>query len=139
MIEPDLFPEGHSVFLFHIPLSFPPDDGKADLSCRCLAFLFCMDREQIKGFYYTDAWKECREAYKQSVGGLCEVCRAKGLIVAGEIVHHKIHLNASNINDPSITLNFDNLQLVCRKCHGDIHRTRIKRYQIAEDGAVIVR
>ena len=39
-------------------------------------------------FYTTFEWKRCREAYAKSVGGLCERCLKKGLVVPGEIVHH---------------------------------------------------
>lgn len=75
-----------------------------------------------KRFYNSKAWKDTREAYKRSVGGLCERCLKQGLYVPGEIVHHKIHLTSDNVNDPSVTLNYDNLELVCRDCHGQIHR-----------------
>ena len=86
-------------------------------------------------FYKTKAWQACREGYLKSVGGLCERCKAKGLIVPAEIIHHKIHLNNQNINDPSVTLNFDNLEALCRSCHGEEHGT-VKRYTIAADGSV---
>lgn len=74
----------------------------------------------------------------KSVGGLCERCKVKGLIVPAEIVHHKIHLTAININDPSITTNFDNLEALCRKCHGEEHGN-VKRYDIGADGKIISR
>lgn len=96
-----------------------------------------MAQEATQPFYYTKAWKQCREAYRKYQGGLCEVCRAKGLIVPGEIVHHKIHLDASNINNPNITLNFDNLQLVCRKCHGEIHGGAVRRYKVQPNGEIV--
>lgn len=67
-------------------------------------------------FYNSQSWKKCREAYKKSVHGLCEKCGE-----AGEIVHHKIVLTPKNINDPTITLNFKNLRLECRSCHGFSH------------------
>lgn len=75
-----------------------------------------------KRFYNTQAWKDTREAYKRSVGGLCEQCLKHGLYVPGEIVHHKIHLDPDNVTDPSVALNFENLELVCRDCHGKLHR-----------------
>ena len=39
----------------------------------------------------------------------------------GEIVHHKTHLTPENIDDPTVTLNEDNLELLCRDCHGVEH------------------
>ena len=64
----------------------------------------------------------------------------KGLIVPAEIVHHKIHLNAENVSDPSISLNPDNLEALCRTCHGIEHpKGRAKRYTIGADGSVEAR
>lgn len=46
-------------------------------------------------------------------GGLCEVCHER----TGFIVHHKINLDSSNISQPEIALNHDNLMYVCKDCH----------------------
>lgn len=114
------------------------------------SFSFEMAQKEIQSFYYTQAWKNAREAYKRSKGGLCERCLDKGYIVPGEIVHHKIRLTPENINDPNISLNWDNLQLVCRKCHAEIHedvyeeskpmhhRSK-KRYWITRGGQIVVK
>jgi len=93
-----------------------------------------MDRKE---FYGSIQWKNCRDAYRKQAGGLCERCLAKGLYVPGEIVHHKIHLNEKNLNDTKIALNPDNLQLVCRQCHTEIHSGR--RWRVDENGRVIER
>ena len=58
-----------------------------------------------------------------------------GDIKAGDTVHHKIHLTPKNINDPNITLNWDNLMLLCRDCHAEVH-SRAKRYTVDKDGRV---
>ena len=89
-----------------------------------------------KQFYKSKAWKKCRESYASSVGGLCERCLARGFYTPGEIVHHKIYINSNNISEPSITLNFDNLELLCRKCHGDEHKQSVKRFSVDELGRV---
>lgn len=52
------------------------------------------------------------------------------------IVHHKIHITPENITDPSITLDFNNMELLCRDCHALAH-TRGKRYKVDELGRVI--
>lgn len=93
-------------------------------------------REFAESFYKSRTWQDCRNAYVKSKQGLCEVCLEDGIYNAGAIVHHKIHLTPQNINDPNITLNFDNLQLVCRDCHARIHG-REKRYRIDAEGRVI--
>lgn len=55
---------------------------------------------------------------------LPERCRARGLIVKGDIVHHKTHLTPDNITDTAITLNFTNLELLCMECHNVEHNTK---------------
>ena len=96
-------------------------------------------KDFARRFYSSGAWKQVRESYAKSKGDLCEVCLSKGLIKPGEIVHHKIILTPENINEPSITLNYNNLQLVCRDCHAAIHDQRKRRYTIDELGRVTVR
>ena len=94
-------------------------------------------------FYNSMAWKNTSRNYKQSVGGLCERCMAKGLVTPAEIVHHKIPLTDSNISDLNISLSWDNLQAVCRQCHAEAHeemyaaRTK-KRYRIDKAGRVVI-
>ena len=99
-----------------------------------------MAREFTNGFYKTAAWKSCREAYAKSVGYLCEDCLAKGIYTPGEIVHHMIEIDPVNITNPEVLLSFDNLRLVCRKCHAERHTRPRKgrRYVIGDDGRVIV-
>ena len=93
-------------------------------------------KEYARDFYFSPAWKKTREAYKKSVGGLCEICWAKGIVRPGEIVHHKIHLSPDNISDQNISLSWDNLQCVCRDCHARLHGEE-KRYELDEFGRVI--
>lgn len=95
--------------------------------------------EAAKQFYKSQAWIKCRKAYIKSVGGLCERCLAKGLIVPGYIVHHKCYLNSDNINDPSITLDWNNLEYLCHECHNQEHfkEKYNKRYVINADGSVV--
>lgn len=86
--------------------------------------------------YKSKAWKKCRESYASSVDGLCERCLARGFYTPGEIVHHKIYINSNNVSDPSVTLNFDNLELLCRVCHANEHKTNAKRFSVDELGRV---
>lgn len=37
------------------------------------------------------------------------------------IVHHKTELTPENINDPEITLGWQNLELLCLECHNKEH------------------
>ena len=99
-----------------------------------------MAKEFTNGFYKTAAWKDCRQAYGRSVGWLCEDCLARGIYRPGQIVHHMIELDPTNITNPEILLSFDNLRLVCRDCHAEQHKKNNKgrRYVVDENGAVIV-
>ena len=90
-------------------------------------------------FYSSKRWKDCRAAYAKSKRNLCEVCLSKGLFVPAVIVHHKIELTPENINNPDVTLNWNNLQCVCRDCHAQIHDRRQLRYTIDELGRVSAR
>lgn len=92
-------------------------------------------REFAEGFYKTQAWKDCRKAYAKSQGYLCEKCREKGIIRKGEIVHHKVHLSPENIKDPTVTLNWNNLELLCRDHHALAHKPD-KRFKVDDLGRV---
>ena len=93
-----------------------------------------------KSFYKTAAWLKCRAAYIKHVGGLCERCLARGLIVPGYIVHHKCYLTPENITDPSVTLNWDNLEYLCKYHHNNEHfgEQKKRRFSIDANGKVIV-
>lgn len=94
-------------------------------------------REFAERFYKSKKWRDTKDAYKKSVGCLCERCLSRGVITVGEIVHHKKHIEPWNIDDPSVTLSWDNLQLLCRTCHGEIHsRHEGRRYKCDADGSV---
>ena len=89
-----------------------------------------------ESFYKSKTWQQCRDGYVRSVGGLCEVCLAQGLYTPGVIVHHLVHLTPENIKDPTITLDWNNLQLVCRACHEKAHKRTAKRWNIDSNGCV---
>lgn len=91
---------------------------------------------KIKEFYGSPQWKQCRETYKKSVGGLCEECLKKGLISPAEEVHHIIKLTNENCNDPSVSLNPKNLMALCKACHDEKHRRVPRRVHIDECGRV---
>ena len=95
-------------------------------------------KEYAESFYKSQAWKNTRAAYAKSKGGLCENCLSKGIYKSGEIVHHKIHLTPENISDPSVSLNWNNLELLCRDCHAFMHDRKKRRYKLDEMGRVII-
>lgn len=93
-------------------------------------------REFAEQFYKSKAWRETRKAYAKGRAGLCERCLARGIYRPGEIVHHKVHLTPENISDPLVSLCWDNLELLCRDCHGDEHKRIERRYMVDELGRV---
>ena len=84
-----------------------------------------MAKEYAKRFYHSKEWQACRESYVQKRikedGGRCERCGA----VIGHEVHHIEPITLATITDPRVTLNHDNLQLLCRDCHFAVHRAMI--------------
>jgi 5-methylcytosine-specific restriction endonuclease McrA len=73
-------------------------------------------KEYAKGFYNSKAWRDTQRAYMQSQNYVCERCGRPAVIV-----HHKTYISKKNINDPNITLNWDNLEALCQTCHQHEH------------------
>ena len=92
-------------------------------------------------FYHTAAWKKCRDTYAASVGNICERCASRGIIRPGYLVHPRTYLDADNINNPSILLSWDNLELLCLDCHNQEHYgdDTARRYQVDADGKIIIK
>lgn len=86
-------------------------------------------------FYKSSAWLATRAAYIKA-RPLCEDCLDRGIYTPAEIVHHMKEITPSNIDDPTITLSFNNLRSVCRECHAKRHGARVKRYKLDELGRV---
>ena len=111
-----------------------------------------MARDFSKPFYDSEAWRECRKAYRKSVGGLCERCLAKGIVRAADVVHHKIVLTPENVKRPEVTMAWENLEALCHDCHNELHgegtreavrravsarrNGRRKRWKVGENGTV---
>lgn len=76
-------------------------------------------KDYARSFYKSKAWQRCRDAYYKHQFGMCERCPEPG-----RIVHHKIYITPTNINDSNITLSFDNLELLCIDCHNKEHFER---------------
>ena len=92
-----------------------------------------------ESFYKGTNWQFVRDSYLSKVGGLCERCLKRDELVPADIVNHKIYLTPANINDPSVTLSFDNLEALCIKCHNQEHfaEKRENRFSFSDDGKII--
>ena len=70
----------------------------------------------VAQFYNSKQWHKVRSAYKLYRHNICERCGG-----IGYIVHHKCYIDANNIYNTEVTLNFDNLELLCMDCHNKEH------------------
>lgn len=68
--------------------------------------------KKVNPFYTSSKWLKIRKAYILEYP-LCEVCSSKGLTVATAEIDHKIAIKI----DESLSLEWDNLQGLCRRCH----------------------
>lgn len=103
-----------------------------------------MHEQFANGFYRSRAWRRCRDDFAKARGGLCERCLSRGIINPGtdELplqVHHKVKLTPQNITDPAIALNWDNLELLCKRCHDDERAGAPVRWTVDEMGHVVAR
>ena len=92
-------------------------------------------QEWAKRFYKSLAWRRCRDAYFIAKHGLCERCGGPG-----KIVHHKVYLTPQNIDNPAVSLNWDNLELLCQECHNKEHhrdRATAEGVRFDEDGNLV--
>ena len=79
-----------------------------------------MAKDFAKSFYASKAWTKLRQKVVEDNFYICSKCH-KAFESRDLIVHHVAELTPLNINDPSVTLNYKNLILVCRDCHNEIH------------------
>lgn len=71
-----------------------------------------MALDYSKSFYNSKNWRKLSKYICISRNWTCEECGCYGVQV-----HHIIEITPDNINDPNITLNESNLQLLCEQCH----------------------
>lgn len=99
-------------------------------------------KEWAESFYKSKRWVDCRESFLSSKHYLCERCSTDENPVTATIAHHKIYLTPGNINDPTISLSWDNLEALCQDCHNKEHHGSHKpeqkrRYSFDESGQLV--
>lgn len=75
----------------------------------------------LKSFYASSQWQKLRLALIAERGPICQQC---GKTIANPydlIAHHKIELTVENVHDASVSLNPDNVELICHDCHDREH------------------
>lgn len=96
-----------------------------------------MEFTSLAQFYTSNEWRKMREflintRIDAEGKNICAEC-GKPIVHGYECIgHHKEELTMQNVNDRSISLNPDNIDLVHLKCHNKIHNRfggRIKTWQ----------
>ena len=67
-------------------------------------------------------------------GPICQQCSKVMIDTSKLIGHHKIALSPANIDNLDVTLNKDNVELICNRCHDAVH----KRYGYNQHNVYIV-
>lgn len=73
--------------------------------------------EARRRFYKSKLWERCRIAYLKKRKYICERCGE-----TARIVHHKKYITDENLYDPTISLDENNLECLCYKCHNEEHQ-----------------
>jgi 5-methylcytosine-specific restriction endonuclease McrA len=88
----------------------------------------------LHNFYKSAAWQVARQIKYQEQDGRCERCKR-----VGEEVHHRIRLTIDNVSDTSVSLNQENLELLCKDCHNKEHNRFTKEKEFDDEGNLIPR
>jgi len=88
----------------------------------------------LHNFYKSAEWQLARQLKITQVNGKCERCGA-----VGQEVHHMVRLNIENVKDASISINQENLELLCKDCHNKEHDRFKSIQEFDDDGNLISR
>ena len=91
-------------------------------------------------FYNSKAWRYCRKTFLQTKDYNCERCGTIDDPIFADVAHHRIYLTRENINDPGISLSWNNLEALCQKCHNEEHHSRrdTPRYAFDRNGVLVL-
>lgn len=80
-----------------------------------------MPLDPIHAFYCRKDYLDLAQACKIKSGGVCAKCG--GVFDISELrPHHKVELTLDNIDDVNVTLNPDNIEVLCHDCHNAVHK-----------------
>ena len=77
--------------------------------------------ECLQQFYTSKQWMDLRFLLILQRGARCERCGAIVADTSKLVGHHKTELTLDNVNDPSVSLNPDRIEIVCMDCHNKEH------------------
>lgn len=88
-----------------------------------------MSEGKMHAFYCTKAWRDLSYKLKMESKGKCQRCgKYPGLDKL--IGHHTIELNETNIDDASISLNPELIEIICLICHNKEHKPFVKKRHV---------
>jgi hypothetical protein len=93
-----------------------------------------MSQQFARKLYVSKAWTDLRFNLIIERGPVCQRCHKIMIDVSRLIGHHKIAISPANINDVNVTLNKNNIELICFQCHNKAH----KRYGYNKHDVFIV-
>lgn len=84
-----------------------------------------MPLDPIHAFYCRKDYLSLAQSCKVKSGGICARCG--DVFDLNELrPHHKIELTLDNIDDTNITLNPDNIEVLCHACHNAVLVARVQ-------------
>lgn len=72
-----------------------------------------MALDPLHAFYCTDAWNALARNCKVESGGVFDISELRA--------HHKRELTIDNVGDVNISLNPENVEVLCTDCHNAVH------------------
>jgi 5-methylcytosine-specific restriction endonuclease McrA len=88
--------------------------------------------KKIHNFYKSSEWKVARQIKVTQAEGMCERCGA-----IGQEVHHIKRLKYDNVKDASISLDQQNLELLCKDCNNKEHKRFNKKLVFDDEENII--
>ena len=72
--------------------------------------------------YNSKSWRDLREHLIAESQYRCSRCGVSHVLDPYHLIgHHRQELTPSNVNDPLIALNPANIEIICKRCHDQIH------------------
>lgn len=78
--------------------------------------------DKLHQFYCSKAWRDLAYTLKVKANGQCQRCGKNILDFKYLIAHHKENITEENILNIKISLNPDNIEIICLNCHNKEHR-----------------
>jgi len=84
-------------------------------------------------FYSSKKWRKFRETIIAQRGNRCEKCGNRIAVAKEIVIHHIKEIDETNVDDAMVSLNPDNVMVVCHSCHNKIHPRGAASYTTDKD------